>query len=387
MKGTNMKFLFALVPLIGLVACSGAVKTMTLKGTAKTGVTSPAAVNKGLVSLMTPGQSGWERVVFEPGSEIPNIVTTAADGTFTFKVQFNWWEEVFTGEDRPVFLAVSDAKGTYTLMQQIGLDEVSVNAEVTMNPNPETTVAALWQCPHGVFASPQPACPSGAVCSASGGMPCYQLPAQSVKTDEVAVQIKATVTAKGIAEPDPTKWGEFSTTLLNADSALADKIKALLAEKGFTVEATIDSTFLSANIAVHALPAVPVPTAADNNLPTTSSGGEGVCSDYVSCGGGAIKACSDGERSWYTCGTSEYYCASISNCTAAAQSVLAACGCIRGGFARSVAPPVLPQLFLTSPQGSLAPFSSADYFIGRARRTADSCLRDSRGNSRRMDRR
>lgn len=325
-----MRWLIALSILLSVLACSrtGTLKRMTLKGTAVKGIGTKTPVASGRVQLLVPGQRGWERVVFDEGSSIPNIVSTGTDGKFSFSVEFNWWEEVFVKEDRPVFLAVTDDSETYTLLNQVPIDLAVQDAELSLNPSPQTTVAALWQCPHGVFSSPQPACPPNVWCSYPGGSPCYQLADQSTTTTEMVNAIDTTVAASKIPDPDPTKLADFSTTLLNADPTLIDKILANLAEKGFSVEVEVTATLFSSELTLNPVPFVPVATNDDLNEPASedTSGGDETCTSYMSCTRCSISACSDGEYAWYrTSGGAEYYCASLSNCTSAAQRVVAAC--------------------------------------------------------------
>lgn len=59
------------------------------------------------------------------------------------------------------------------------------------------------------------------------------------------------------------------------------------------------------------------------------SSGDTVCSEWVPMCSCNMRACSDGSRAWYDVGSGVYYCASISNCTSAAQQAVDYCtrGC------------------------------------------------------------
>lgn len=65
---------------------------------------------------------------------------------------------------------------------------------------------------------------------------------------------------------------------------------------------------------------------------TDDSGGtssDAVCSDWVSYCSCSLRACSDGTNAWYDVGSGVYYCASTSDCTAAANNAVQWCtsGC------------------------------------------------------------
>lgn len=59
------------------------------------------------------------------------------------------------------------------------------------------------------------------------------------------------------------------------------------------------------------------------------SSGDSYCSDWVAYCSCNLRACSDGTNAWYDVGSGVYYCASTSDCTAAATSAVQWCtsGC------------------------------------------------------------
>jgi hypothetical protein len=321
-----------------LAGCSRTepLKRMTIRGTAYSGTSSKNAVSGGYVSLIVPAERGWQRIVFDADSNLPNIVSTNSGGGFVFTVEYNWWEEVFILEDRPVFLAVSDAKGDYTLLAPVPIDKVAEDASLTLFPSPETTITGLWQCPNGVFASPHHACPPNVVCQSASGFPCFQLPQQSKLTDSMVSAIDSVITTARLSEPTPGEWVDFSFEILDADPTLLDMIRQNLLAKGFTVDVTVTATLLSTNMALNPLLVVPKPTADDQNNGSTESpagsggsggGGSGgtpssgKCTSDSSCAAFGSRNCG---------GSSHAFCERDALCHCCQQSTASCMSCSTG---------------------------------------------------------
>lgn len=334
---TLRNFLALLLALMVLTTCTtkvGSARKMTIKGKAVKGIKTKTPVNAGYVGLVAPGPKKWQQIKFSQGSDVPNIVTTASDGTYTFTVEIEWFEEL---SFEPIYLSVSDAEGTYSLLSQVPNDLIVEDGNVTVDASPQTTMAGLWHCPHGVFTEPSYACPPGVTCQYPGGAPCYQDPEPSKTTADFVGAIDTAFIGQNLPDPDPTNWGDFSDKLLT-DSTLLGILNAKLKELGFP-EIT-DFKVLSTQISASKLYIVPKPTADDANDGTTpgdTSGGSSSCSGteqcsgYTSCGGAcsySACACTDGSDVYAYYKTSDggkYNCASSGNCTAAATAVVNHC--------------------------------------------------------------
>lgn len=251
------------------------VRSLTVRGKVNTGLINPQALAGGRVALISPGNGNWVRLLFGQNSKLPNIVKTGADGSYTYKIQYFWFEsttyEIF-------YVMVTDATGNFTLLAEIPENLVAENADINLDINPQTTAAGLWHCPHGDFSTPSYACPVGVTCQYPGGAPCYQNPNDSTDTTALLAAIDAAVDAGHIAEPNPNNWDDFSTDLL-AETDVLDALNDILNELGFW---DITPQGVAKEIEEMTMPKIPEPTYMDNNDGSCGSQGN-LCPSGQTC--------------------------------------------------------------------------------------------------------
>lgn len=116
-----------------------------------------------------------------------------------------------------------------------------------------------------------------------------------------------------------TCYEEVDSGVTGADFSVANEIGGeMTLTAAFEVELTVSETI-----------EVSEEDADDGSGDNGGSSGDSYCSDWVAYCSCNLRACSDGTNAWYDVGSGVYYCASTSDCTAAATSAVQWCtsGC------------------------------------------------------------
>lgn len=266
---------------IGLTGCFTREETsphLTVRGKVRTGMRRPAPVTGASVGFYVPSAKRWVQIKFSPDSKLPNAVLTDAQGAYALTVQ---WEVLQDFVDRPVYLMASDASQSSTLLAEIPRNAIVEGGALELDLDPASTAAGLWHCPHGVFATPDYACPKEVTCQYPGGAGCWQ---DLEARESNAAVVNAIAGAVGQApestlpEPSPTDWGSWIRGLLDQPSVLGELNRILQGAGRWPVDpATVEK-----QVRAQPLPKVQPPTAEDLNDGSCGTPGT-ICSPGQTC--------------------------------------------------------------------------------------------------------
>jgi hypothetical protein len=298
----------------GLTSCgvpkssAPATPTFQVHGKVTVGLKQAAALGGAYVQRGFPAGSSWSRIGNEPGNGVANIATTAADGSFTYKIPLSMYSQ---DPDRPYYVMASDPGQTLTMVAILPFDLIAEDADIAIDINPATTVVGLWHCPNGVFSAPTFACPEGSSCQYPGGAPCYLDAEDSRDTRTIQTAVDTYIASGAPSEPMAGDWPAVSGTLLASPQVLA-ALNGVLTAGGFW---NVTSSAVSSQIGNVDLPIIPKPTWVDLNDGSCGAAGHycasgevclsGSCAAVSGGGGGGGACCAN-----WSCGTSTQ-CASV----------------------------------------------------------------------------
>lgn len=257
------------------------------------------------VGIMKPSLNGWTA---EPS--VPST-TTDSEGNFTLQVDAN----LLKG-DGPVFIAVSDKDGSFTLISTIPDDLIRESAIIELPVDRTTTAVGMMTCANGITI------PS----DGSGGW-CIGDPISSSELEAiypvVNVALNTTISVDiEVYMPDVID-----------DAAALTALNKLLTDNG---ESTVTADLILAAIANNNFPIVtPRSTTPTGGTTTPDTGGPGLnatCQFAMTCDVCSVEACVSAGTDASTCSagykTSNgkwFACAACDNCTAAAQAATSYC--------------------------------------------------------------
>lgn len=230
------------------------------------------------VGIMRTSTMGWKA---EPA--VPSV-TTDSEGHFTLLVDAN----LLKG-DGPIFIAVSDSSGSYTLLSTIPDDLIKESATIDLAVDRTTTAVGVMTCPDGMTI------PS----DGSGGW-CIGDPISSTELDTTNTAVD----------------GSFDTTLsleieiilsdVNDDPAAVDALDQFLSDNGLPDVSSQQIMSVVQNIS---LPIVPKPndstSGSTGTKPPTNTGITGgtnkQCQAVITCEVCSINACADTNADGTSC--------------------------------------------------------------------------------------
>ncbi len=245
-----------------LTSCSDVISdpdsSFIVRGKASTSAhASGGVVAGGFVGIIFPSKKGFYTGSFSTTSGIPNKVVTGDDGGFTYKIDL---AAIANGKYHPIFVGVSDAAQTFTILSQIPFDKVVSGAQLSMDVDPITNAASQLICPGGVYPPPS-------------GTYCYSDPSNTSADSKLMQK----VINNSLAGPNltlepgaPPDWKAFLTALLNDASAFS-QLQAImngagLSSVGFT-PAAIPGALATASKVTKPI------VGTDDNVPPTTGGG------------------------------------------------------------------------------------------------------------------
>lgn len=244
--------------------------TFIVRGNVTTGAHTRKPLANARVGILEPqGPNGGRWVQLGFGTTTADSTLTNADGSFAFVVDMSIFTERHT---YPLYLAASDSAQTFTMFSELPADLATKGASLTIDINPQTTVAGELICPGGVSPPPQNSW-------------CYSDPNAKPSASNSAL---ITILERALEGPEssleeglPPEWSTFAAGFLN-DPAMWDEIKNNLIGQGISLGDATPSSIVQMIASAPLPPVRPPPDDGSSSSGGTSSGG--ACRLVWDCG-------------------------------------------------------------------------------------------------------